>query len=69
MTMPVHHGRGQEIDKEFKVKKLPRLIMVRGDRTVYKDVLFMKDNELTEEIDRLLDELPSEVEIDTSASE
>ncbi len=39
MTMSVHYGRGQKMVKEFRVKKLPRLIMVRGDRTVYKDVL------------------------------
>jgi len=53
---PVHFGRGQKINRDFKVKVLPRLILINADRTVYKDVPFMKADELRGEIEKLLGE-------------
>ena len=58
-----------KINKDFKVKVLPRLILVRADSTVYKDVLFMKGPDLKVEIDKLLDELPPPGDNDNPVSE
>jgi len=56
ITFPVHFGKGTGINKDFKVKKLPRLILIKQDGTVYRDALFMKEDELRIEIDKLLAE-------------
>jgi thiol-disulfide isomerase/thioredoxin len=56
MAYPVFYGRDQNITKEFKVLKLPRLILVNADGTIYKDVDFMKAEELKAEIVKLLAE-------------
>ena len=69
LTYPAYYGRGQNINKDFKVKVLPRLILVRADSTVYKDVLFMKGPDLKVEIDKLLDELPPPGDNDNPVSE
>lgn len=53
---PVHYGRGSTINADFKVLKLPRLVLVRADGTVYKDVPFMKADELRAEVEKLLKE-------------
>jgi peroxiredoxin len=60
MTIPAYSGKGQGMDKDFKVLKLPRLILVRADQTVYQDFLFLKAEDLKVEIDNLLAELPAE---------
>jgi len=54
MTYPVFYGRDRNITKDFKVLKLPRLILVKADGTIYKDVDFMKAEELKAEIVKLL---------------
>jgi len=54
MEYPVFYGRGQNINRDFKVLKLPRLIFVTGDSTIHKDVLFMKADEIRAELDGLL---------------
>jgi hypothetical protein len=51
---PVFYGRGQNINSDFKVLKLPRLLLVRGDSSVVQDALFLKADELRAEIDGLL---------------
>ena len=56
---PVFYGRGQNINSDFKVQILPRLIVIKADSTIHKDVLFMKDDELRAEIDSLLAESPA----------
>jgi len=53
---PVHLGRGQKITEKFKVMKLPRLILIQSDGTIYKDVMFLKAKELKADIDKLLEE-------------
>ncbi|MBT3232185.1 MAG: redoxin domain-containing protein [Calditrichaeota bacterium] len=58
INYPVHLGRGQKITEKFKVMKLPRLILIKSDGTIYKDVMFMKAKELKAEIDMLLAEVP-----------
>lgn len=66
MTQPVHYGRGQDINRTFKVKKLPRLIFIKSDTTIHKDVIFMNEKYLRNEIQMLLDEFP---ELKTEAIE
>ncbi len=56
MTYPVHLGRGQKITEKFKVMKLPRLILIKSDGTIYRDIMFLKSGELKAEIDKLLAE-------------
>lgn len=56
MTYPVYYGKDQNINANFKVLKLPRLILVKADGSVYKDVDFMKSDELATEIKKLLGE-------------
>ncbi len=56
MVYPVYHGRGQNINRDFKVNKLPRLILVKQDGTIYKDILFMKEKPLRLELNKLLEE-------------
>jgi|GEM_PF-1726088 len=51
---PYHYGRGRNINADFKVLTIPRLMIVKGDCTVVKDVPFMKADEMREEIIRLL---------------
>ncbi len=51
---PVFYGRGQNINRDFKVLKMPRLILANADGSVYKDVLFMESNILKKEIEDLL---------------
>ena len=58
LDFPVFYGRRRNINKDFKVEKLPRLVLVRADTTIFKDVLFMKEKELREAIDTLLGEIP-----------
>lgn len=60
MEYPVHYGRGQNINRDFKVNKLPRLILVTPDKKIYKDELFLKEDELRTEINNLLKTLPQE---------
>ena len=62
MNYPSYYGRGQNMDKDFKVMKLPRIILVRPDGTIYKDELFLKEDKLRIEIDKLVAELPVEEE-------
>ncbi|HHE47131.1 MAG TPA: redoxin domain-containing protein [Bacteroidetes bacterium] len=69
LTYPAYYGRGRNVNKDFKVKVLPRLILVRPDSTVYKDVMFLKAPALKTEIDKLLDELPPQGDEHTSDSE
>jgi len=69
MTYPIYYGKGQKLNKNFKVLKLPRLILIRPDKTIYKDVLFLKTPELKVEIDKLLSELHEEMATDKSAEE
>lgn len=57
INYPVHLGRGQDITENFKVMKLPRLILIKADGTVFKDVMFMKADELKADIDQLLSEV------------
>lgn len=59
ITYPVHFGRGQDITDKFKVLKLPRLILIKSDGTIYKDVMFMQADELRTEINKLLSEVPT----------
>jgi len=54
MDYPVYYGRGQNINRDFKVEKLPRLIIVGPDTMIYKDVLFLKAEELKAEIEKVL---------------
>jgi hypothetical protein len=54
MEYPVYYGRGQNLNRDFKVEKLPRLVIVRADSTIYKDVQFMKGDALKAELDSLL---------------
>jgi thiol-disulfide isomerase/thioredoxin len=68
LTYPYYCGRGQDINRDFQVKVLPRLILVRPDKTVYKDVLFLKADELKVEIDKLLAELPKAAKPDSTKS-
>ena len=68
LTYPYYYGRGQDINRDFQVKVLPRLILVRSDKTVYKDVAFMKADELKVEIDKLLSELPQPEQADSTGS-
>ncbi|NQT35607.1 hypothetical protein HQ587_10490 [bacterium] len=62
LNFPIFYGRRRNINKDFKVEKLPRLVLVRADTTVFKDVLFMKEMELREAIDMLLREIPETAE-------
>ena len=57
LNFPIFYGRGRNINKDFKVEKLPRLILVRADTTIFKDVLFMNERELREAIEILLSEI------------
>lgn len=65
MTYPIYYGKGQNINRDFKVMKLPRLILVT-DGKVQKDVIFLKAPELKAEIDKLLAEFPVEEKIESS---
>lgn len=56
IDFPVFYGRGQDINKNFKVNKLPRLILIKADSTVDQDVLFLKADELKMELERMLKE-------------
>jgi hypothetical protein len=56
IDFPVFYGRGQDINKNFKVKKLPRLVLIKADSTVDQDVLFLKADELKVELQRMLKE-------------
>jgi hypothetical protein len=56
LDYPCYYGRGQNINEGFKVLVLPRLIIVRKDGTVYKDVPFMKSDEMKADIQKLLEE-------------
>ncbi|MDP8229059.1 MAG: TlpA disulfide reductase family protein [Candidatus Electryoneaceae bacterium] len=68
MKYDVFYGRGENINRDFKVAKLPRLILVRPDGTIYKDVLFMKAPVLQREIEQLLEELPTSTGINTTVA-
>ena len=68
MNYDVYFGRGQNINRDFKVAKLPRLILVRPDGTIYKDELFLKAPDLQSEIEVLLEELPASIGADTTAA-
>ncbi|MFH0766327.1 MAG: TlpA disulfide reductase family protein [Calditrichota bacterium] len=57
IDFPVFYGRGQDMNKNFKVKKLPRLILIKEDGTVDQDVLFLKADELKVELERMLKEV------------
>ena len=59
MLYPVYYGRGQNINRDFKVNKLPRLILVKQDGTIHLDILFMKEDELRQEIAKMLAEVES----------
>lgn len=54
MNYPAYYGKGQNINRDFLVKKLPRLILINSDSTVYKDELFMTADELRAELTYLL---------------
>ena len=54
MEYPVFYGRGQNINRDFKVDKLPRLIFVKDDSTIVKDVIFLKTEEIRGEIEGML---------------
>ncbi|MCF7810532.1 redoxin domain-containing protein [bacterium] len=56
MTYPVYYGKGQDINRDFQVLKLPRLILVT-DGKVRKDIIFLKASDLKVEIDKLLAEV------------
>lgn len=58
MEYPVFYGRGQNINRDFKVEKLPRLIFVKSDTTIIQDVLFMKTDEIRTELQKLLNSKP-----------
>jgi len=62
MSYPSYYGKGQNMDKDFKVMKLPRIILVRADGTIYKDELFLKEDMLRTEIEKLVAEIPVEEE-------
>ncbi len=52
---PVFYGRGQNMNRDFKVQVLPRLILIDSKGKVYQDLLFLKEDELRIEIQKLLD--------------
>lgn len=54
MDYPVYSGYRQDINRSFRVRKLPRLIFVKKDGTVHKDVEFMRSEEIIKEINNLL---------------
>jgi len=54
MEYSVFYGRGQNINRDFKVDKLPRLIFVKDDSTIVKDVIFLKTEEIRGEIEGML---------------
>jgi hypothetical protein len=61
-------GRGQDINSLFQVLKLPRLIIVKSDTTIYMDALFLKSDELKTEIDKLLKETYTEKQAEVKSS-
>ncbi len=61
MTYPVYYGKGQNINRDFKVLKLPRLLLV-VDGKIRTDIIFLKAPELKVEIDKLLEEFSIEEE-------
>ena len=65
IKIPIYYGRGQGINKAFKVAKMPRLILIKEDGTVYKDVVFMKAEQLRAELDGML----AEISTDTDSTE
>ena len=67
MTYPVYYGKGQNISRDFKILKLPRLLLVT-DGKIRKDIIFLKAPELKVEIDKLLEEIVND-EVAKSASE
>ncbi len=60
---PVFYGRGQKINRNFKVKVLPRLILINAQGKVDRDVQFMKADQLRVEIERLLTEAGDSLQI------
>jgi hypothetical protein len=55
MTYPVYYGKDQNINRDFKVLTLPRLILVT-DGKIRKDTIFLEASDLKVEIDKLLAE-------------
>lgn len=53
---PVFYGRGQKMNRDFEVKVLPRLILIDSNGKVRQDILFLKEEKLRIEIQKLLDE-------------
>ncbi len=57
MEYPVFYGRGQNVNRDFKVMKLPRLIIVNQDGTIHTDIIFMKEPELRKALEEMLAEV------------
>jgi hypothetical protein len=69
MKYPVYHGRGQNVNRDFKVMKLPRLILVNQDGTIHTDIIFMKEPALRKVLEEMLLEIALKETEEKSESE
>ncbi len=57
MDYPVHFAKGTNINRDFKVKVLPRLILVDKKGVVRSDNIYLEEKDLQLAIDALLAEV------------